>query len=554
MKKFIKTAQKTTWIVFLLVIVACGGKSRPAQNPVQEGGNLNPPGVLPIAKEKITLKIAMPTGPTVIDYKTNAFTRWVEEQTNIHLEFDLYPMGQDATQKLNVLVSSGGELPDLIFGFSLTDQVIYNYGREGVLLPLNKYYDTAATYFKDRGAKTELGLDMVKYITSPDGNIYGYPIYTEQNGNAWALRAWIHKGWLDKLGLAMPTTTDEFYQVLKAFKERDPNGNGLADEIPFVSCTNAWYTTPHLWAMNAFLYVDNTNYWVVEGGKLSLAYTRPEWKEGLEYLNKLCREDLLSPLSFSQTGDQLRTIAAGGDRAVVGVYVHGSPTEVFGSGNTRVNEYVPLGPLTGPKGVKNATHTFSSPSIGLTGFISADCKNPEAAFRFLDFLWSEEAFYRSRFGIPGQDFEWADPSDRALYADMGFKPTIKIINETWGTEQNVHWFVPLLHCQLAEYIDGMVWNGDPTGADYLISFSVPLYKPFGPKEEVYRLIYAGDVIDEVAEIQTNLTSYRDESTARFITGDLDIRTQWDAYLNELKTIGVDRYVRISQETYDRMNQ
>jgi putative aldouronate transport system substrate-binding protein len=552
----VPTIRKIAGVLSLLVFFACGGNNQDRQAPAPEGGALNPPGVLPIAKEKITLKIAMPTAPWVIDYNTNAFTRWIEEQTNIHLEFDLYPMGQqEATQKLNILVSSGGELPDIIFGFFLSEQMIYNYGREEVILPLNNYYDTVAANFKAIGTKTELKPDdMIKYITSPDGNIYGYPLYTEQNGNARALRAWIHKGWLEKLGLAMPATTDEFYQVLKAFKEQDPNGNGVADEIPFVGSTDGWNSTPHLWVMNAFLYVDNTNYWVVENGKLSLAYNRPEWKEGLVYANKLCREGLLSPLSFSQTNDQLRTIAAGGDRAVVGVYVDGSPESPFGSRNLRTTEYAPLGPLTGPGGVKYATHTLQSPGIGLTAFISAACKNPEAAFRLMDFLWSEEAFYRSRFGIPRQDFEYADPSEKALFADMGYTPTIKIINETWGKEQNVHWYLPTLHCQLAEYIDGMVWDGDPTGLEYLISFSVPLYKPFGPKEEVYRLVYAGDVIDEVAEIQTNLTSYRDESTARFITGDLDINTQWDAYLNELKAIGIDRYIRISQETYDRMNE
>jgi putative aldouronate transport system substrate-binding protein len=218
-----------------------------------------------------------------------------------------------------------------------------------------------------------------------------------------------------------------------------------------------------------------------------------------------------------------------------------------------MNEYIPLGPLTGPHGVKYAAHTLMSPAVGAGWHISSTCENPEAAFRLADFLWSEEAFYRSRFGVPGQDWTYADPAtDKALYADMGFAPTIRILNETWGKEQNVHWFGAVIHCQLAEYIDGMVWNGDPTFLDYLIAQSVPYYKPFGPKEEVYRLVYSAEEIDEAAEIQTDLDTYRDESTARFITGDLNINTQWDSYVSELKNIGIDRYIEISQRVYDRM--
>ncbi len=69
-------------------------------------------------------------------------------------------------------------------------------------------------------------------ITAPDGNIYALPQVNECYHCMYQQRMWIYKPWLDKLGLKMPTTTDEFYEVLKAFKTKDPNGNGKADEIP----------------------------------------------------------------------------------------------------------------------------------------------------------------------------------------------------------------------------------------------------------------------------------------------------------------------------------
>ena len=68
-------------------------------------------------------------------------------------------------------------------------------------------------------------------ITAPDGNIYSLP-FLGRSGNGW-INSFINQPWLDKLGLEMPTTLDEFYEVLKAFKTQDPNGNGIADEIPY---------------------------------------------------------------------------------------------------------------------------------------------------------------------------------------------------------------------------------------------------------------------------------------------------------------------------------
>ena len=78
---------------------------------------------------------------------------------------------------------------------------------------------------------------------------------------------WINKEWLDKLGLAVPTTTDELYNVLKAFKTQDPNGNGKADEIPLTGAPNkyVWNGNIDAFLMNAFIYNDNDKYLTRQG-------------------------------------------------------------------------------------------------------------------------------------------------------------------------------------------------------------------------------------------------------------------------------------------------
>ena len=72
-------------------------------------------------------------------------------------------------------------------------------------------------------------------------------------------KLWVYKPWLDTLGLEVPTTTEEFEAMLIAFKEQDPNGNGIADEVPFsgsVEGLGGWHNSVDQNLMNAFVFYD----------------------------------------------------------------------------------------------------------------------------------------------------------------------------------------------------------------------------------------------------------------------------------------------------------
>lgn len=101
--------------------------------------------------------------------------------------------------------------------------------------------------------------------------------------------------------MSAPKTTEEYYQTLKTFLEKDANGNGKQDEIGIVGSKDGWGQQPFAFLMNPFIYTDPTKNYINmdENGQLYAAYPRPEWREGLEYLYKLCQEGLLSPLSFT---------------------------------------------------------------------------------------------------------------------------------------------------------------------------------------------------------------------------------------------------------------
>ena len=138
-----------------------------------------------------------------------------------------------------------------------------------------------------------------KEITTDDGSIYVFPFLRTDDKLKVFLGPTIRQDWLDKLGLSMPTTVDEWYNVLKAFKEQDPNGNGKADEIPlYLTKGDVDTTTAFLgaWGINAGFYQ--------EEGQVKYGPTDPRFKEFLTLMNQWYKEGLLDQ-DFATTDEKM---------------------------------------------------------------------------------------------------------------------------------------------------------------------------------------------------------------------------------------------------------
>ncbi len=212
-------------ILLLVLVMFMPILSFPAQ---AQGDIATPAGQFPIVKEPITFKVLVSNGEQVSDFNKNAYTQWLEEKTGVNLEIDVVNT-TDAQAKLNLVLASG-DLPDILLGFSPSTSLIAQQGVQGTFLPLNdlmaKYGDETKRVFQKERPQ------LLPLITSPDGKVYGLPEVNECFHCFLAQKMWVYKPWLDKLGLAVPKTTDEFEAMLKAFKDKDPNGNGKADEVP----------------------------------------------------------------------------------------------------------------------------------------------------------------------------------------------------------------------------------------------------------------------------------------------------------------------------------
>lgn len=568
------TTRKRLCILSALCIAAgllggCGDNGAAPGSGAADGGstaaaesgsvpNMTAAGELPIVTAPVTLNIGVFENPIVTDYTDNDYTHWLEEQTGLSFSFTLYPEGGDGQQKLDLQIASNQELPDVVMRNDLmSNKSLITYGEDGVIRNLDSCYEKYAYYF-DKAMSECTDNNRKEYlarVTSTDGHRYVVPRIAESLTNDYSRCWYINKAWLDKLGLEIPKTTDELYTVLNAFRTGDPNGNGKADEIPMIGSTS-WMENPEMVLLNAFLYCGELPL-IANDGRVDVYYTQEAYREALRYIHRLCAEGLLSPLSFTQDNSQLKAVCniPDGQPNLVGVFC-GYPVLVLPNNTQNVLEYVAMPCLTGPEGVSYTAYMNTSYSHGT--YITRSCETPEIAFRFLDFLMSEEASIRGRYGVKDVDWKYAgDSSPKSRYEEIGFPASIEIMDDTiWGTANSKVW-----HMNAPSFLPMGISMGEVSAntSDEIqkhkdTQSAAGFMDRYGrtPEELVPNLTYTAEeqaVIDEVA---ADIGTYWGESKVRFIVGDMDIEKEWDSYLQQLDTIGLPRYLEAVQSAYDRV--
>ncbi len=508
--------------------------------------------VLPLTTEPVTLRVFFQQEPQVLDYVDNKLTKHLEEMTGVKIEWDLV-LSKDKTQKLNLLLATGQGLPDVFMG-GMDTSTLVDYASQGMFIPLNDYIENDAYYFQK---VLDEFPDLKKMMTAPDGNIYALPNINMSEPNMMPSRLWINQEWLDNLGLAVPTTTDELKAVLTAFKTQDPNGNGIADEIPLMGASSGWSVLADTFIMNAFLqyptdaaYPNNPRRYIVTDGKIDPVYNKDAYKAGLTYMNELITEGLLDPSTFTQDATQLKQLFENPDIAIVGALTAGGPNTFANmTGSDRFRDYVAVTPIAGPEGVQyTAYNPFGYFNVPNCWVITSNCKNPDIAFKLADLFYSEEISMWGRLGEPGVDYIQNPEGKKAVDGGDALFEAILV----YGSEQKSHW---QNRNPYYNFFDNKgVASDDPYALQDLLWNTTMAYKPYAPDPATCLppLMYTVEEAQELNEINTALLQYVDETRVAFITGG-NIDAQWDAYLKELSTIGIDRVVEIMQQAYDRFS-
>ena len=221
------------------LFAACGGGTDSSTSSSGESGassqqesgaeagdsNFNATG-LPIVNEPVSLTFLYVKGASLRDLNENSMFQEMERATNVHIDWQYAGDADWAEQKS--LLLAGGDLPDVFFGNnSLGDMDILT--NLDLFVPVEDYIDQYCPNIK---AAYDAEPIMRKLVTQSDGHIYTLSSKLPMRPKACDI-PFINQKWLDNLNLEMPTTVDEWYNVLKAFKEQDANGNGDPnDEVP----------------------------------------------------------------------------------------------------------------------------------------------------------------------------------------------------------------------------------------------------------------------------------------------------------------------------------
>ncbi|MDF2922165.1 MAG: transporter substrate-binding protein [Paenibacillaceae bacterium] len=330
--------------------------------------------------------------------------KYLADKTNTDLNITFLPHGEYATNLQ--LKFAAGDIPDLYHSPGLTDDPLVANGQALALDDLIEKF----------------GPNLKKVITEDawesarmNGKIIAIP-RPAVPANYRLL--YIRKDWLDKLNLQVPTTSDELLDVLRAFRDGDPNGNGEKDEIPFSMREKL------SWADNIFgMWGLNTNAHILHEGELIPAEAHPNMQQALAYLNQLYKEKLLDQ-------DFLTNTAATWNQKItsdlVGVWNHN--TDLLGKWNNDLRTALPG---KNPEVIAIATPVgagYNGP-VGRLKMptskylvIPSKAKNPEAIIKMLDWLASAEGDLYINLGVEGITYK--TENGKVVYdskADENFK-------------------------------------------------------------------------------------------------------------------------------------
>lgn len=513
---------------------------------------------LPLSKGDITLTCwGFPLPEWKIDdLDNNDFTNWLEEQTGVNIEWVMGP-ATDRETKLSLLLSSG-EYPEVIFnpGFSPSQQQIY--GQQGLILELNDFIDKYGIETKRMYAE----IPEIKAAVERDGGkIYVMPSFFDSPHDYSYSRMWVYQPWLDNLNLDMPETTEEFYDMLVAFRDNDPNGNGKKDEIPYVGAEQVWFSEITPFFMNSFIYYDNRTQMNLVDGKVIPVFAQEEYKEGLKYLNRLYENELIMPQTFSHNEQALKQLLSN-DEMIVGCFTAHAPflycdEEIY-------SDLSPVPPLKGPNGIQYTAFYYVTQTDGTV--ITDKCKNPEIAFKFLDFLYSFEASMRKSQGPKGEAWELND--DDSIKNDYGITPTFFTLRSSENTPPNTKWALMGNGYQPPEYNGIYVMDMSPeavaareqageqkvNGYVQIQLAAMNVYNKYFPPAELRMpqvLIFTEDESYTLADKELMVKNKVAEMRTQFITGNANFDADWDNYIKELESLGMDEVVAIYQAAYDR---
>lgn len=461
-----------------------------------------------------------------------------EAATGIRVEWSTVAQSSYA-EKLGVLLATEN-LPDVIFGQISTPQ-LSKYGAEGLFIPMESYFteEKMPNLYKI----IEQYPALLSFVTAPDGHVYGVPKATEGPWNQVSRIYSINEQWLANLSISAPTTLEEFKDMLVAFRDKDPNGNGIKDEIPFSFAGGTFNIADFEYIFGAYGIVFGNGTLDVDSGKVVMLAQDERFKQAIKYIGELYAENLIDPDIFVMDNAQWKAKISAAP-GIIGVSPNWDHNDNISTPSV-LAQYGFMKPLKGIEGEDPLT--YSPISYGYSrgfGVITKACKDIDAAIRWIDYWFDPINSIEASEGPIGER-QYVN-AEGVIVTGLGDSTIVAELPPRASVAINPYTVRALLRDY---YRDGV--TGIPSTypkVDFINANVVP-YADKDPFD--YKLYYTVDESDTIALLQTDLFNTINSRCAEWIiNGTVD--AEWDAFQQELMNMGLERYLAVQQGAYDRM--
>ncbi|MBQ2977985.1 MAG: extracellular solute-binding protein [Clostridia bacterium] len=515
-----------------------------------------------MAEEPITITVMGPQG-TTRDWDATHVFQELEKKFNVN--FEVTTFADDVWKTQFTLMLAEDNLPDIFMQCDMNKAEINGYGEDGYFLDLSQYMDIMPSF----AAFCESHPDFAAYTATAEGKIYSVNRCRDTVQSRQLSHNWIKKSWLENVNKEVPTTIEELYDVLVAFKEQDANGNGDPnDEIPMAITIDGQSGQRVEFALKAAFGIYNVNHnfqlAADENGKVYLYETTENWKEYLTFMNKLYEEGLLDNEAFTMTTAEFRAKASADQVGFFGDW--SNLASCVGAADDFVNrDYELIISFANKDSGLQTVSLYPNYTAGARLMVNALTEVPEKICEIIDYLYSDEGIMLVNYGTEGVTFNYIEDEfgnkapDVTPYwqAMIDQYPTMSEWQQQYLYPNNVTSLV------VYDYYSAVMEDATDEELDAYIAYEGnPNYIRIATWEKAVReadllvdafpfLAMTAEETDTLGTLTTDMAEYLKTMKAQFITGEIDIETEWDNFQATLQGMGLETVLEVNQAAYDR---
>lgn len=484
-----------------------------------------------MAEELPAVTIAVSMNTSTDDLNENEFLKSLAAQAGLNIQYECVYTDWDV-KKSTMLAS--GDLPDAFIGWQvLTSSEVSNNK------PLFADLSAMITEESTPNLYAAMQNDSVyrNVCTDLDGGVYFLSDRMPFRPDTYASFL-INKVWLDKLGLAVPETLEELEAVLVAFRDQDPNGNGEQDELPLyvqLSGDEAWSIAAFMGAFGCSGSI--VNYFALDGDTVVYQPMTENFKQFMVWIHHLEEEGLMSSELATVDWSQFSARLAN-ETPIVGM-TNAWDKSVLGTAYQ--DDYIAIAPMAGPNGERAvASNQAISSYDGVPKFVmSAKCEHKEALMKFIDLCFIPENAVQCFYGPIGTVLE---ETENGLVMT---EPPEGMSWNAWKYKYAVNGGWPLLGDENFEALFAEVPASD-SGKLELTSVN----EPYRNTNTLPSFKFTEAESDELSIVQTDVDTFVQKKIVEWFANG-GVEEEWDSYLQELCNMGVETYISIYQDAYDR---